>query len=172
MPGSKSSGSAQTQVVAAGEAIGKEPELAASPSKKPRVMAVPLPSAPSIADRIGALKAQQLEVQRQRKDIQKSLRNAERRRQRLKAKARQLTDDDLVAVQMLRGNKKGYAELDAASAAAASADKDPSDKPSPSPAAAATDDGLAPDDEDAGPNEDDEDNSEEKVLESKTDGAE
>ena len=70
--------------------------------KKMRVMEIPLPGDEGIAARISSLKEEQSALQKQRKDIAKNLRNAERRRARLKTKARQLTDSDLVQVLMMR----------------------------------------------------------------------
>ncbi len=52
--------------------------------------------------RICALKAEQSALRAQKKSITKDLRNAERRRKRLKKKAKQLSDTDLVAVLRMR----------------------------------------------------------------------
>ena len=74
--------------------------------KKQRLMEVAMPSDNGISTRIAELKAEQAAIQKQRKEVAKNLRNAERRKQRLKAKARQLTDEDLVAVLMLRRQQR------------------------------------------------------------------
>ena len=55
-----------------------------------------------LSQRIELLRKQQQELQSQKKDLAKNLRNVERRRQRLRKRARQLTDEDLLAVLSLR----------------------------------------------------------------------
>ena len=60
----------------------------------------------SIVEEINALKAEQKAAREQKKKISKDLRNAEKRRQRLKKRAKQLSDADLVAVMSLRVHEK------------------------------------------------------------------
>ena len=58
-------------------------------------------------DDILALKLQQKEARDNKLQVTRELRNAEKRRQRLKKKAKQLTDADLVEVLKLRDHFKG-----------------------------------------------------------------
>ena len=60
----------------------------------------------SIVDEINALKVEQKAARDMKKKITKDLRNAEKRRQRLKKRAKQLSDADLVAVMSLRVHEK------------------------------------------------------------------
>ena len=55
---------------------------------------------------IGRLKEEQAGLRAQRKKVQLDLKKAERRRSRLKNKARQLTDTDLLTVLQMRESKK------------------------------------------------------------------
>lgn len=55
---------------------------------------------------IQKLKKKQAELRNQKKDLAKDLRNAERRKKRLRTRARQLTDEDLVQVLMLRKQQR------------------------------------------------------------------
>ena len=55
---------------------------------------------------IQQLKEQQAALKTQKKALQKNLRNAERKRRRLRERARQLTDDDLVSVLLMRQEKQ------------------------------------------------------------------
>ena len=55
---------------------------------------------------IAALKDEQKKVRDARKEVTKKLRNAERRRRRLKARANRLSDSDLLAVISLRNYEK------------------------------------------------------------------
>ena len=57
-------------------------------------------------DEILALKLQQKEARDKKLQVPRELRNAEKRRQRLKKKAKQLTDADLVEVPKLRDHEK------------------------------------------------------------------
>jgi acetyl-CoA carboxylase carboxyltransferase component len=52
--------------------------------------------------KIAELKAAQAKMHEDKKRLKKELRNAERKRKRIKERARQLTDEDLVAVLMMR----------------------------------------------------------------------
>ena len=60
----------------------------------------------SIVDEINALKEEQKAARDAKKKITKDLRNAEKRRQRLKKRAKQLSDADLLAVMSLRVHEK------------------------------------------------------------------
>ena len=64
---------------------------------------------------IDTLKAEQSSMKQRRMKLAKDLRNAERRRQRLKRKAKQLSDDDLLTVLRMRRGA-----IDATSTTAAS----------------------------------------------------
>jgi len=55
---------------------------------------------------IERLKQEQQELKTAKKRLQKELHNAERKRKRLRDRARQLTDEDLVSVLQMRGEKK------------------------------------------------------------------
>ena len=97
----------------------------------------------SIVDEIGALKQKQKEARDLKKQISKDLRNAEKRRQRLKKRARQLTDADLVAVMTLRAREK---EVNAAGAAGVNSSQDAEETETgsaTSPSTAATGEGGA-----------------------------
>ena len=60
----------------------------------------------SMLDEISVLKKQQKEAWEAKKMVQKQLRNAERRRKRLKKRASKLSDSDLLAVISLRNHEK------------------------------------------------------------------
>ena len=55
---------------------------------------------------ITRLKSRQAELRNQKRDLAKSLKNAERKKKRLRTRARQLTDEDLVQVLMLRKQQR------------------------------------------------------------------
>lgn len=55
---------------------------------------------------INAMKRKQAEMRKQKQELAKDLRNAERRKTRLRHRARQLTDEDLVQVLMLRKQQR------------------------------------------------------------------
>lgn len=59
----------------------------------------------TLTDRIQQLKDLQTEMKKARKEAQKKLKNLERQKKRLSAKARLLTDEDLVQVLKLRRAK-------------------------------------------------------------------
>lgn len=64
---------------------------------------VPLPGqVGTLLPEIARLKAERQTLRDQRKKLAKDLKNAERKRSRLKKRAKLLTDSDLVAVMMLR----------------------------------------------------------------------
>ena len=60
----------------------------------------------TLADSILALREEQLRVRADRKRVQKELKNALRRKRRLKEKARQLNNTDLVEVLLMRQAEK------------------------------------------------------------------
>ena len=67
---------------------------------------------------IARLKTEQAELRAERKRISKELKNAERRRTRLRKQARQLSDADLVAVIQMRDTDAGTRSTSAAPAGA------------------------------------------------------
>ena len=81
---------------------------------------------------IQRLKEEQARLRAEKKRVAKELKNAEKRRSRLKRKAKQLTDGDLLAVLEMRALEKERArtELAAAAAAAATATATPGTPPS------------------------------------------
>ena len=62
--------------------------------------------ADALSSSIQALKEQQMQLREEKQKLTKDLRNAERRKQRLRQRARQLTDEDLVQVLMFRKSQK------------------------------------------------------------------
>ncbi len=58
---------------------------------------------------IARLKREQDEVRASRKRVTKELKNAQKRKQRLKKRAKQLSDTDLVSVLQLRASEKAAA---------------------------------------------------------------
>ena len=60
----------------------------------------------SFADSILALREEQIQCRLHRKRVQKELKNAQRRKRRLKDKARQLANTDLVEVLLMRQAEK------------------------------------------------------------------
>ena len=79
----------------------------------------------SMLDEISLLKQQQKEAWEARKMVQKQLRNAERRRKRLKQRAKQLSDADLLAVISLRHHEKTLSQRDGRDEDAESMPDDP-----------------------------------------------
>jgi len=73
---------------------------------------------------IQQLKEEQAALLASRKRLQKDLRNAERKKRRLRDRARQLTDDDLVSVLMMRKDLKKNDNAADANAAVAPGDDD------------------------------------------------
>ena len=61
-----------------------------------------LPDHDKVYKHIQALRTSQSELRAQRKLVAKELKNAQKRRRRLKARARQLSNDDLLAVLLMR----------------------------------------------------------------------
>ena len=64
---------------------------------------------------IDRLKLEQHRLKTSKKQIVKELRNAERKRRRLRERARQLTDEDLLSVMVMRKRKENEATAAAAS---------------------------------------------------------
>ena len=62
--------------------------------------------ADELLNSIGRLKEEQAALRAEKKKVGKALKNAEKRRSRLKKKARQLSDTDLVAVLQMRAASK------------------------------------------------------------------
>ena len=81
------------------EAVRSEPTAASSSGQ-------PVDPGKSILDDITALKAQQRKLREEKKALARDLRNAERRRSRLKKRAKALSDADLLAVISLRNHEK------------------------------------------------------------------
>lgn len=77
------------------EVLAKEPDLLTASGK-----------AMDILGNIKALKDQQKQLKDQRKVVTKQLRNEEKRRMRLRKRARQLSDIDLLAVIKMRTDAK------------------------------------------------------------------
>ena len=63
---------------------------------------------------IGRLKEEQAALRAEKKKVAKALKNAEKRRSRLKKKARQLSDGDLVAVLHMRAASQKSDDKDGA----------------------------------------------------------
>ena len=112
-------------------AIPVEPTAASSSGA-----ALPVPiaavrgTAQSMLDEIQALKAKQKEARDAKKKISKDLRNAERRRQRLKKRAKALSDSDLLAVMTLRQHEKALGRKDNVEVAAEGSELSDSDEES------------------------------------------
>ena len=84
----------------------------------------------SFADSILALREEQLRARADRKRVQKELKNAQRRKRRLKDKARQLSNTDLVEVLLMRQAEKAEPSSQEAEVAGdneAKEDKEPAD---------------------------------------------
>ena len=91
-------------------AAGPEVEIAAGAAEADKdmstlgVAAVGPPGATSLLKQIENLKQQQALGRAARQRIARELRNAQRRKRRLKARARQLSNDDLVTVLLMRSD--------------------------------------------------------------------
>ena len=66
--------------------------------------AVKSPPSKNLLEQIAALKAEQKELRTKKKELSQTLRNAERRRTRLRKKAKLLSDNDLLDVLRMRGS--------------------------------------------------------------------
>ena len=98
-------------------------------------MTVPLFESEALETAIARLKAEQKAMKDKKRKIHKDLKNAEKRRSRLKKRARQLSDADLVAVLQMRGSVPSQSGSSSASASTAppsvvaTADGDSEDAP-------------------------------------------
>lgn len=94
----------------------------------------------NILAEIQALKAEQKLAREAKLKITKELRNAEKRRQRLKKRAKQLSDSDLLAVITLRSAEQGVRKKEGGepTAAAASAEQSDTGTATPTSSTAAT----------------------------------
>ena len=79
-----------------------------------------VPDRLNLKQQIEVLKAQQLGMKKQRKQVAKELRNAVKRKKRLQKRARMLTDDDLAAVLLLRSQTASASSCAAAPATGSS----------------------------------------------------
>ena len=66
----------------------------------------PVLQTPALSKKIADLKAKQTAMLAERKRVTKDLRNCEKRRKRLKANARRLSDEDLAEVMRMREDTK------------------------------------------------------------------
>ena len=101
---------ANGQEAASAEAIVESPpggveRVGREPTARPRRSAVADPGK-DLLDEIEALKVQQKQAKEAKTAITKDLRNANRRRQRLKKRAKALSDQDLLAVISLRNHER------------------------------------------------------------------
>ena len=85
-----------------------------------------------------ALKAEQKRAREAKLKITKELRNAEKRRQRLKKRAKQLSDSDLLAVMTLRSAEQGMRKREAGEPTAAAAAAEHSDTGTATPTSTTT----------------------------------
>ena len=67
-----------------------------------------------LSEQILALRQEQDALRRQRKDLSKTLRLAEKKKTRLRKRAKALTDEDLIQVLMMRKEQRELAPTDAA----------------------------------------------------------
>ena len=104
----------------------------------PAVCPVTGASQKSILQEILALKAEQKRARDAKSKITKELRNAEKRRQRLKRRAKQLSDADLVAVMTLRSAEHGLRNKDADEPTAAAVPAEQSDTGTATPTSTTT----------------------------------
>ena len=121
--------SAEACTAASGSADGGEPDASSTAAASAPAASGP-PDAPaeekprvhssSINERIANLKKLQQEEKATRQRVAKELRNEERKRRRLKDRAKQLTDEDLLAVLCLRRETKRAQESASQSAIASS----------------------------------------------------
>ena len=81
--------------------------LAASAATAAGGTAVTLPPGYDLAGKIASLKKQQAQFLAEKKQVTKELKNAERKRRRLKDRARGLSDADLAAVIAMRAYQDG-----------------------------------------------------------------
>ena len=75
-----------------------------------------VPDRLNLKQQIEVLKAQQLGMKKQRKQVAKELRNAVKKKNRLQKRARMLTNEDLAAVMLLRSQAASASSCGAAPA--------------------------------------------------------
>ena len=92
----------------------------------------------NILTEIQALKAEQKLAREAKLKITKELRNAEKRRQRLKKRAKQLSDSDLLAVMTLRSAEQGMRKKEGGEPTAAAAAAEQSDTGTATPTSTTT----------------------------------
>ena len=97
-------------------AVAAPPEVANSSG----AVTVPVFESEELTASISPLKREQKDMRAARKKLTKDLKNAEKRRTRLKKRARQLSDADLVAVLQMRGSVPSQTSDAANSTSAAS----------------------------------------------------
>lgn len=111
-----------------------------------RMVVETLPEDP-MRESILELRRQQLRLRQEKMQLAKTIRNAKRRQQRLRGKAREMTDEDLVAVLMMRkdvANAKARRLENSASAGAGAASRtDAMGGTSPVPSSAAASSGIS-----------------------------
>ena len=100
----------------------------------PALVAVTEAKEKNILTEIQALKDAQKRAREEKKKITKELRNAEKRRQRLKKRAKQLSDSDLLAVMTLRSAEQGMRKREASEPTATAASAEQSDTGTVTPA--------------------------------------
>ena len=76
-----------------------------------------------LSEQILALRQEQDALRRQRKDLSKTLRLAEKKKNRLRNRAKALTDEDLIQVLMMRKEQRELAPTDAAASVGSGLDR-------------------------------------------------
>jgi septal ring factor EnvC (AmiA/AmiB activator) len=109
---------AASDEVASSAALAALAASAAAPTPGHSVT-VPLFESEALETAIARLKAEQKAMKEKKRKIHKDLKNAEKRRSRLKKRARQLSDADLVAVLQMRGSVPSHSGSSSASASTA-----------------------------------------------------
>jgi len=103
------------------EQPGGAPEVAEAPVKgaaDPAIMRAAKKSGDDILKSIADLRRQQQELRAMKKQVAKKLKNEEKRRSRLRKRARALTDSDLVALLKMRGDQQTEADAQGVAASA------------------------------------------------------
>ena len=127
MEAGKSSGHAACAAASSGHGAAEGAVIVAEGLTRKRTLEVDMPAMDTLESRISDLRTEQQAMKARKKEIGKALKNFERRKTRLRQRARQLTDQDLVAVLMMRRDHRAsraqgsQAKPDADSAAAAAA---------------------------------------------------
>lgn len=89
------------------------------------------------------LKQKAAQLRKEKQELARQLRNAQRKHKRLKEKAKQLSDQDLLSVMLLRRDKKSRTEDTAAASAGEQAATTAAKPPAPENRDLAMDSGLA-----------------------------